>query len=56
MSVEKNKAYVRHAIEALNERNWDLVNNFIGTNFIDHILFQVAARYNSTSQIEQTVK
>ena len=36
MSLEKNKAVVRKAIEALNKQNLSLLDNLVAPNYFDH--------------------
>jgi len=36
MSLEKNKAIVRRFIEAYNERNLDLIDDFVAHDYVDH--------------------
>ena len=37
MSLEENKAIVRRFIEAYNQRNLDLFDDFVAPDFVDHV-------------------
>jgi len=38
MSLEENKAVLRKVMEALNERNWDALDEYVATDYVDRAL------------------